>query len=75
MQQTRIPPTFEELQRLVKAEKQEHLLHFWNDLAPEKRELLARDIAAVDFPLMNRLSKGEGVWDSDTLPLDRLSVR
>lgn len=46
---------------------QEHLLQFWDELAPPQRERLARQIEGVDFDLMKSLYEDEAAtedWDA-----------
>jgi UDP-N-acetylglucosamine/UDP-N-acetylgalactosamine diphosphorylase len=66
--------TFEDLRELVAPTGQEHLLAHWAALAPEGRASLARDIRDVDFALMDRLHRGIGIFDPDSVPVDRLAA-
>ncbi len=62
------------LQKQLQGAGQEHLLSFWNQLTDGQKERLARDIADVDFNLMERLRRGKGVWDAGAIDYNGLSV-
>jgi len=47
--------SFDDIQRLLADNGQEHLLRFWNRLDQTARKSLLDDIRAIDFHLMNRL--------------------
>jgi UDP-N-acetylglucosamine/UDP-N-acetylgalactosamine diphosphorylase len=48
----------DELLALLAHYGQEHLLAFWDRLDPDRRESLARQIRAIDWPLIERLYRG-----------------
>ncbi len=43
------------LERLLREHGQEHLLAFWDELAPEARDQLAAEIREIDLPLIAEL--------------------
>ena len=45
----------DELLRILRPYGQEHLLAFWDQLDPDRQESLARQIRAIDWPLIERL--------------------
>jgi UDP-N-acetylglucosamine/UDP-N-acetylgalactosamine diphosphorylase len=51
----------QELQHLLSAHGQEHLLAFWDELADEQRRTLADEIRRLDFALVNRLFREKSV--------------
>ncbi len=50
----------EHLLEILRPYGQEHLLAFWEQLDPPQRESLARQIEAIDFPLLRRLYEARG---------------
>jgi UDP-N-acetylglucosamine/UDP-N-acetylgalactosamine diphosphorylase len=56
-----------DLRRDCLAHGQEHLFHFWDQLAARERAELLADIAGVDFALLRRLASGDGVYQSPPL--------
>jgi hypothetical protein len=60
-----------QLEKKLKAAGQEHLLTFWDDLAPEQKNRLAGEISDVDFALIGRLAEGEGILDADSVDYDK----
>jgi UDP-N-acetylglucosamine/UDP-N-acetylgalactosamine diphosphorylase len=47
-----------DLLALLKPWRQQHLLDFWDELTADQQAGLAREIEAVDFPLVDRLFRG-----------------
>ncbi len=64
----------EVLHRKLRSLGQEHLLARWGESSPDEQKRLAREIAEVDFDLIERLVRGDGVFDPTTIPTDRLDV-
>jgi len=50
----------EQLLAILCPHGQEHLLAFWDGLGLPERDSLARQIEAIDFPLLCRLYEGRG---------------
>ena len=48
----------DELLRILRPYGQEHLLAFWDQLDTDRQESLARQIRAIDWPLIGRLYRG-----------------
>lgn len=51
-------PTADRLLTILRPYGQEHLLAFWDELHPARREALAQQIEAIDFGLIRRLFEG-----------------
>lgn len=51
--------TYDELHAKLAAHGQQHVLRFWHELTHAERQALARDVAAVDLALVERLVREE----------------
>ncbi|MBX9788691.1 MAG: UTP--glucose-1-phosphate uridylyltransferase [Pirellulales bacterium] len=54
-------PDPSELARLLRAHDQEHLLAGWDQLSADRRRRLADQINEIDFPLLERLARGDDI--------------
>ncbi len=55
----------ETLRKSLSEHGQEHVLGFWADLSEGERRTLAKQLESVDLDLLDRLVRGEGVFEPD----------
>ncbi len=58
----------EALRKTLSEHGQEHVLRFWPDLAEDERRKLSKQLAGLDLDLLDRLARGEGVFEPDHDP-------
>ncbi|MHC4248093.1 MAG: UTP--glucose-1-phosphate uridylyltransferase [Planctomycetota bacterium] len=55
----------EALRKTLSEHGQEHTLRFWPDLAEGARRKLSKELGSMDLDLLDRLVRGEGVFEPD----------
>ena len=64
---------YERIREKLASYGQEHLLAFYEELSAGEKETLLLDLEEIDFDLIARLSRGEGLFDPSDLPVEHFS--